>query len=354
MANANSNKVFLKSVKGQALIVHCFQIAMPTVLKDPIFATGTDEWEEQHYVQLNKLVQRAGDDPFATLRKCGWDGTGPVVALVATVDSGTKKVTRSDYVTGGLVYQFTGAVRGLGGYKPPPATWKEGTNVRISFAVKGEMLTWGCDAAKNVTQWYKLRDLDAGVQFTSGRADKARNMNAAQLATLGMDMDEWMGNLRVRFTLQHGTLGTMHLSCSVLHSTSVVMPAWAADWVKKPEAIPGLVLKPRGKEVRHAVVPWIPLEEPGQKIGLGRLPLLVMPPDVTEVTAANFPDRKELGRAVAGHLRRATAVAHAKDGEDLVAWLGRQAPKDVNQTVKVTWPEDRPRPGAGGGDDLSG
>ena len=69
-----------------------------------------------------------------------------------------------------------------------------------------------------------------------------------------------------------------------------------------------------------------------------------------QVTRENFPDRREFGLAVAGHLRKTTAVAHAKDMENLVAWLGRQAAGEVNQAVKFGWPEDRPQARA----DLTG
>ena len=260
-----------------------FPDRMPTVVKDAVFGTATGEWEDVQLVQLSKLVQQAGEDPQAVLRNHGWNGTDPVVAMTARIDSETKRVLRSDYITAGLVYKFTGAVRGFGGYKPPEATWKNGTNVKISFEVKGEMLQWGCAAGKNVTPWLPLRDLDASVQFLQGR--DARILETAQLATLGMDRDEWMGRLHIRFTLQHGDkIGTMHLSATVLHTTSLVLPAWA-DLANKPETVPGLVLKPRGTEVRHAVVQWLPVEERGQKIGLGRLPVLSMPPDITQVSA---------------------------------------------------------------------
>ena len=99
-----------------------------------------------------------------------------------------------------------------------------------------------------------------------------------------MDMDEWLGRLRIRFTLQHGKeVGRMHLSCSVLHTTSVVMPAWA-DMANKPEIVPGLVLKPFKKDVRHSVVHWVPVEEKDQRMGLGRLPILQMLEEVQVCT----------------------------------------------------------------------
>ena len=312
---------------------------MPTVINDKMFASGCDKWEGPHLTQLAKLVQQPGQDPQSVLRSLGWDGQGPVVAMTTTIDCETRKVTRSDYFTAGLLFQFTGPARGFGGYKPPGAR-KKGKNVKLSFAVRGEMLQWGCEAGKNVTRWYELRELDAGVQFTGGK--EGAILSPAQLRQLGVEMDEWTGQARVRFTLQHGGVGTMHISCSVLHTGSVVMPGWA-DLTRKPESVPGLVLKPKGKEVRHAVLPWIPLEEPGQKIGLCRLPVLVLPAGVQDITLENFPDREELGRAVAGHLRASTAVSHAKDEQDLLAWLSLPEPKQANQAVKLTWPEDRPR-----------
>ena len=59
------------------------------------------------------------------------------------------------------------------------------------------------------------------------------------------------------------------------------------------------------------------------------------------MTRENFPSRKEFGLAVTGHLRKTTAVAHAKDSEELRTWMARQAPREVNQTIKYKWPEDK-------------
>ena len=148
--------------------------------------------------------------------------------------------------------------------------------------------------------------------------------------------------------MQHGTnINEMNLSCTSLHLDSVVTPAWL-DIVKKPELVPGIVIKPKGEAVRHAVLQWTPMETADQGFGLGRLPLLRLSADTETITIGNFPARPDLGRALAGHLRAVTAVAHAKDEADLLNWMARAEPRDANQTIKHTWPRDKAMPDQSG------
>ena len=164
-----------------------------SVLKDKVFETGCNSWGEQHLPQLKTLVLKAGEDPLAGLKRLGWDGKSPIVSVLAGIDNETVRVTQSQYITGGQVFCFSGTARGFGNFKPP-AAWKKG--IKLSFAVKGEMLIWnGSDAGKNVTNWTPLRDLDAGVKF---EAKDGTLLTGANLTAMGVDMDNWLGRMMLR------------------------------------------------------------------------------------------------------------------------------------------------------------
>ena len=276
---------------------------------------------------LNSLHVRGGgvqvDD---ALGRWGWNGTAPVVTSVITIDHATAVVRGTRFETrGGLEHPVKIKASELW----PGAT--EGVEIHLRFSNLG-IIDWVTQGDfRNVSHWLEDKDVDHDIiKDNTAIPDDEKEENG-------------IFGFALRFTILPADAEKSLLYASILPYSKAELGEKLQEVNKTLDSpvIPTLALKlfKSGAKTTNAhAIALLPKERPGDRFGLGHLPLL----EVVGDGRPNFPHHDEVEKELASFLRATVGTNNTSLPrlEGLFA-SPEVFPKFASGTIPRDWPDYR-------------
>ena len=279
-------------------------------------------------LQFGRLLVRGGGEPVAdALTRMGWDGAKPVASTVITLDLASGAIRGSRWVTKGQLGEVKVAAKEIFATAPHDVT------LILKFDDMGTLTWLATEGNRNQTTWIDSSSMDVKV------------IQGEKVVTEQVDLDDLgVSNFAVRFTVLPLTVDKVSLYLGAVPFSKAHLSTLCdqANISLSSSNLPTIGIKLhnlQGKLWNACPVDLLPVEQPGDQLGLGHLPLV----EVIGGGQVVFPDPDLFEQESISLMRNLNYTNNAAMGRILglydTATTFTTAPRAPNTVYE--WPEYR-------------